>query len=177
MSHTVSGILNQGAREFAYNSQNGGGVGFNVNFGVKCQDKDRNDIYTNYQATFFVDNSKQSMLNFYREALQAGALVVVSAEKIRIDVFAGEKGQRITLELLQPRLENVGQRRQPTQSGSWGQPQQPQANSGNQQRNNQNSGSANGGGQNGQGANANQRNNQNNGNNNPPVDFDDDIPF
>jgi len=102
MSHTVPFRLNKPASIF----QTADSTGFNIRCGVKCKDpKTKAESWTNYSATIFAKSIPQ--IEFYTKALVEGALVVVSAQSIFVDVYQGNNGQSITLSLLNANIEAI----------------------------------------------------------------------
>lgn len=117
--------------------------------------------YTNYSAAFFAKTPAAK--EFYYKAFAEGSFVVIAAEKLKIK--RSQCGQYIKLDCVNAKLEGCkpvegaqapqqqqggwGQPQQPAQQqhGGWGQPQQQQQQAPQQQYNE------------------------------PPMDFDDEIPF
>ncbi len=155
MGHTITIKLQKPAREFAA----GDSIGFGIRGGVRYYDrKSQKNEFTNYQAVIFAKEGKQA--EFYREVLTEGAIVEVFGESIKVDVYDGQNGQSITLELNNARLgfieagnkqgkqqQESGKSSTPQNQQQWGQ----QHAQGQQQAMHQSS--------------------------EPPMDFDDDIPF
>ncbi|HHZ4854984.1 TPA: hypothetical protein ACWGW9_004428, partial [Yersinia enterocolitica] len=78
-------------------------IGFGIRGGVRYYDrKSQKNEFTNYQAVIFAKEGKQA--EFYREALMEGAIVELFGESIKVDVYDGQNGQSITLELNNARL-------------------------------------------------------------------------
>lgn len=99
MAHTITIKLQKPAREFAA----GDSIGFGIRGGVRYYDrKSQKNEFTNYQAVIFAKEGKQA--EFYREVLMEGAIVEVFGEGIKVDVYDGQNGQSITLELNNARL-------------------------------------------------------------------------
>ena len=85
--HTVPFRLNENAQEF----QAGEYVGFGIRTGVKFQDRNKQDQWTNYKAAIFAKSPAQ--VDFYRANLIKGALVVVTAEKQEVEIFTKQSGE------------------------------------------------------------------------------------
>ncbi len=99
MSTTITGKLNKAARTF----QAGESTGFGIRLGVKYRDpKTKQDEWTNYQAVVFAKAPGQ--IQFYQNALVEGAIVEVSAEQLKIDSFQGDKGDILSIDMLNARL-------------------------------------------------------------------------
>ena len=102
MSNTKTFKLKEAPREF----QAGESTGFGFSFGVKYRDRQTGqDEWTNYKTVVFAKPGPQ--LDFYRNAFQAGTIITVSAEKEKIDIYEGQNGTRITIELLNSRVESI----------------------------------------------------------------------
>lgn len=137
MAHTITIKLQHPAREFAA----GESCGFSVRGGVRYYDRQaKKNEFTNYQAVIF---AKDKQADFYRDALTAGAIVELTGDNIKVDIYEGQNGQSITLELLNARIGFI-------EAGS-GQEKPKQATQ--------------------------QSRGQSTGQSEPPMDFDDDIPF
>lgn len=87
--HTVPFRLNENAQEF----QAGEYVGFGLRTGVKYQDKNKQEAWTNYKAAIFAKS--QAQIDFYRANLIKGALVVVTAEKQEVEIFTKQSGETV----------------------------------------------------------------------------------
>ena len=156
--HVVMGEI----RNDVYTKNGTGAKGNWYMYGVDLtevvKDRDGEKHYANYRATFFAtDKQKQ----YYDPWLQKGKVVGISCEKLRVEQREGNDGRVfVSLIMEQPRLEftprfeDGGQQQQSGgQQGGWSQPQQPQ---GQQQQ---------------------QRQSKPAPSNEPPMDFDDDVPF
>jgi len=88
--HTVPFKLNESAHEF----QAGEYIGFGIRTGVKFQDRNKQDQWTNYKATIFAKSPAQ--IDFYRANLIKGALVVVTCEKQEVELFQKQSGETIS---------------------------------------------------------------------------------
>lgn len=129
--------------------QAGNSTGFSIRIGVKYRDpKTKQDEWTNYQAAIFASTPAQ--VNFYQSALVEGSIVEVHAENLRVNSYEGNNGQVLSIDMLNARLGFVHspQGQAPQkQETQQGGWGQPQQQAPQQQYNN------------------------------PPSDFDDDIPF
>lgn len=120
-------------------------------------------FYTNYSALFFAKT--QGANDLYSKVFAEGSFVVVACEKLKTDIQQGQDGRTfVKMQMENPRLESflpvseMGQQQQ-----GWGQPQQPaqQAPQPQQRAPQQRA----------------PQQNQPPQYNEPPMDFDDDIPF
>lgn len=129
MAVSITGKLNKAASEFAA----GESVGFGIRLGQQYYDpKTKTKEWTNYSAVIFAKVPAQ--IDFYRKALIEGSVVAISGKEQKIDVYEGQNGQVITIEILSASLDNVftmnGQGQPASQQQqSYGQPpaQQPPA--------------------------------------------------
>lgn len=87
--HTVPFKLNENAQEF----QAGDYIGFGLRAGIKYQDKNKQEQWTNYKAAIFAKS--QAQIDFYRANLIKGALVVVTAEKQEVEIFTKQSGETV----------------------------------------------------------------------------------
>jgi hypothetical protein len=87
--HTVPFRLNEDAQEFAAGEY----TGFGIRTGIKYQDRNKQDQWTNYKAAIF--SKSQAQIDFYRANLIKGALVVVTAEKQEVELFQKQDGTTI----------------------------------------------------------------------------------
>lgn len=111
MAHTIVGKLNHAATQF----QAGDGTGFGVRVGVQYYDREtRQKEWTNYECVIFANQAAQ--IQFYQSALVEGSVVELSGESIKIKTFAGQNGQKITLELIGAKLGYVHTGQQPQQN-------------------------------------------------------------
>jgi single-strand DNA-binding protein len=100
--HTVPFKLNENAQEF----QAGEYTGFGIRTGVKYQDqKTKQDAWTNFKAAIFSKSPAQ--IEFYRANLIKGALVVVSSDKLAVEVYSGQNGQQTAIKLLNANVQAV----------------------------------------------------------------------
>lgn len=99
MAHTITARLNKAAREF----QAGENIGFNIRMGVQYYDRQKKQKeWTNYSAVIFAKPGPQA--DYYRSVFVEGGIVEVTGENIRLDIYDGQNGQSITLELLNARV-------------------------------------------------------------------------
>lgn len=147
--HVITGEIRK--EPFVKQGQNG--TLYIVELSESYKDREGNRQYTNYK--FFFNAKSDGMNNWYREAFQQGKIISVSCDQLRID--SSEYNGQIYNTLTSAGFANLqfsqrgGKQQAPQQSqGGWGQPQQTQ-----QQQQRQ----------------------QAPQNNEPPMDFDDDIPF
>lgn len=87
--HSVPFRLNENAQEF----QAGEYTGFGIRTGVKYQDRNKQDQWTNYKAAIFAKSPAQ--VDFYRANLINGALVVVTADKQEVELFTKQSGETV----------------------------------------------------------------------------------
>lgn len=120
MSTTITGKLNQAAREF----QAGGYTGFGFRLGKQYYDREtKAKEWTNYEAAVFTNNTQQ--IEFYRQNLVEGAVVEVMAEAEKIKQFQGNNGLVLSIELIDCKLGMIHTGQQAPQQAP--QPQQPPA--------------------------------------------------
>lgn len=99
MAHSITVRLNKTAREF----QAGDSIGFNIRAGVQYYDRQsKQKEWTNYSAAVFAKPGAQA--DYYRNVLVEGGIVEITGENIKVDVYQGQNGQTITLELLNARI-------------------------------------------------------------------------
>lgn len=99
MAHSITVRLNKAAREF----QAGENIGFNIRAGVQYYDRQsKQKEWTNYSAAVFAKPGAQA--DYYRNVLVEGGIVEITGENIKVDVYQGQNGQSITLELLNARI-------------------------------------------------------------------------
>ncbi|EKJ8216976.1 hypothetical protein [Citrobacter sedlakii] len=99
MAHSITVRLNKPAREF----QAGENIGFNIRAGVQYYDRQtKKKEWTNYSAAVFAKPGAQA--DYYRSVLVEGGIVEITGENIKVDVYQGQNGQSITLELLNARI-------------------------------------------------------------------------
>lgn len=99
MAHSITVRLNKAAREF----QAGDSIGFNIRAGVQYYDRQsKQKEWTNYSAVVFAKPGAQA--DYYRNVLVEGGIVEITGDNIKVDVYQGQNGQSITLELLNARI-------------------------------------------------------------------------
>lgn len=149
MPHIITGEIRKDVYTKEGNGNKGAWKMYAVELSESYKDKDGQRQYTNYRATFF---ASEAQVNWYDHAFVKGRVISASCEQLSVQQREHNGTNYITLELLQPRLV-FSQREPQQQSGnqfSGGQQQNPQSKP--QQKPAQQ-------------------------NNEPPMDFDDDIPF
>lgn len=152
MSHTVSGKLRKPPFIKTGCGPQGDSTMYAIELAevVKSYNSDEK-FYTNYSSLFFAKTPAAN--DFYSKAFAEGSFVVVSCEKLKTDIQQGQDGRTfVKMQMDNPRLEGclplVDQGGQSQQQQGWGQPQQPAPQQQQQAQYN-----------------------------NPPADFDSDIPF
>ena len=163
MAHTVSGKL----RKAPFIKTGCGPQGESTMYAIELSEMIKaynsdEKFYTNYSALFFAKTPAAN--DFYAKAFAEGSFVVISCEKLKTDIQQDQDGRTfVKMQMDNPRLEgampvsDMGGQPQPQQQGGWGQPQQPAQQPMQQQ------------------APVRQQNAPQY--NEPPMDFDDDIPF
>ena len=102
MSTTITGKLTKAANEF----QAGESIGFGLRLGVRHYDrKTKQKEWTNYSCVVFAKASAQ--IDYYRQVLQIGSIVEVTATHEKIDVYEGSNGPSYTIELINAQIGNV----------------------------------------------------------------------
>lgn len=151
MPHIITGEIRKDVYTKEGNGNKGAWKMYAVELSESYKDKDGQRQYTNYRATFF---ASEAQVNWYDHAFVKGRVISASCEQLSVQQREHNGTNYITLELLQPRL--VFSQREPQQQsgqqGGWGAPQQPKPQQKPQQKPAQQ-------------------------NNEPPMNFDDDIPF
>ncbi|EAA8633016.1 hypothetical protein AHS86_16020 [Salmonella enterica subsp. enterica] len=113
MAHSVTVRLNKPAREF----QAGENIGFNIRAGVQYYDRQtKKKEWTNYSAAVFAKPGPQA--DYYRSVLVEGGIVEITGENIKVDVYQGQNGQSITLELLNAKIGFVASGNGPQQQSN-----------------------------------------------------------
>lgn len=138
MAHTVSGELRKAPFIKPGCGQDGQSTMFAVELSEMMKDYQTGEkVYTNYKAVIFAKT--QGQIDYYNSVLVEGNFIVVTAEKLKIDV--SPCGQYTKLNMENARLENAGyiaanqsqgQNNQAQQQGYA--PQQQQAQGGYQQQ-------------------------------------------
>ena len=99
MATTITGKLNDDAREF----QAGSSTGFGFKLGVKYYDRTtKQNDWTNYEGAIFLSNENQ--INFVRSNMCKGAIIQVTADKEKIKVFEGQQKTYMSIELIDCKL-------------------------------------------------------------------------
>lgn len=99
MSTTITIKLNAPASQF----QAGESTGFGIRGGVRYYDREtKQNEWTNYEAVVFAKQAGQ--IQFYQQALVAGAIVEVMGKQEKIKTFDGQNGQKLSIELLDASL-------------------------------------------------------------------------
>lgn len=97
--HSITVRLNKAAREF----QAGESIGFNIRAGVQYYDRQKKQKeWTNYSAAVFAKPGP--LADYYRSVLVEGSVVEIYGDTIKVDVYDGNNGQSITLELQNARI-------------------------------------------------------------------------
>jgi len=166
MAHIVAGKL----RKPTFIKDGCGPDGSSKMYGIELAEvikdyKTGEKSYTNYKALFFAKTDAAK--NYYDQALAEGSYVVVACEKIKLESREHNGQVYHSLVMENPRLEGANYP-ETAQNGGWGQPQQamPQRQAPQQQRPAQ---------QNPVQQNIQQPQQQQYAN--PPMDFQDDVPF
>ncbi|MCG8282903.1 hypothetical protein MHI67_26230 [Escherichia coli] len=74
-----------------------------ISAGVQYYDRQtKKKEWTNYSAVVFAKPGAQA--DYYRSVLVEGSIVEITGENIRVDVYHGQNGQSITLELLNAKI-------------------------------------------------------------------------
>lgn len=99
MSTTITGKLNRTANTFAA----GESTGFGIRLGVQYYDRDtKQKEWTNYECVIFAKAPAQ--IQFYQNTLVEGAVIEVTGEQAKINIFEGQNGPQHSIELLNARL-------------------------------------------------------------------------
>ncbi len=129
--HTVPFKLNENAQEF----HAGEYIGFGIRTGIKYQDRNKQEQWTNYKAAIFSKSPAQ--IDFYRANLVKGSLVVVTAEKQEVELFTKQSGETVAaIKLINPNVVAVKSDRSSDltgQSGMAGNKSHPQRSQSNNQ--------------------------------------------
>ena len=117
MSHSITIKLNKPANEFAA----GESIGFNIRGGVQYYDrKSKQKEWTNYSAVIFAKAERQ--IDYYRQVLIENAVVELGCKQLKIDVYDGQNGQVLSLEMIDAWVGSVNQSA-PRQEQATQQPQ------------------------------------------------------
>ena len=104
MSHSITIKLNKPANEFPA----GESIGFNIRGGVQYYDrKTKQKEWTNYSAVIFAKAERQ--IDYYRQVLIEGAVVELGCKQLKIDVYDGQNGQVLSLEMIDAWVGSVNQ--------------------------------------------------------------------
>ena len=77
-----------------------------MQFGKKHKNKDKQDVWTNYECAIFTSN--QNQIDFYRNTLVAGTVVVVKSKHEEIDIQQGNDGKQYPkIKLIHCEIEDV----------------------------------------------------------------------
>lgn len=99
MATTITGKLNDNAREF----QAGSYTGFGFRLGKQYYDREtKTKEWTNYEAAVFTNNTQQ--IEFYRQNLVHGSVIEVTAESEKVKQFQGNNGLILSIELIDCKL-------------------------------------------------------------------------
>lgn len=126
--HVITGQIRRAPFTKEGQNSNGNWKMFAVDLSERYKDKDGQNQYTNYRAVLF---AKESMFDWYNEALQEGKVVIVSAESLAVDVRDKDGKTYVTINMNNPRLEfsqrgdAVSQPQQRQQQQQQQQSQQP----------------------------------------------------
>ncbi|ENM1228341.1 hypothetical protein AB6R88_004467 [Salmonella enterica] len=113
MAHSITVRLNKPAREF----QAGENIGFNIRAGVQYYDRQtKKKEWTNYSAAVFAKPGPQA--DYYRSVLVEGGVVEITGENIKVDVYQGQNGKSITLDLLNAKIGFAASGNSPQQQSS-----------------------------------------------------------
>ncbi|EKE2046283.1 hypothetical protein OTV41_001301 [Salmonella enterica] len=113
MAHSITVRLNKPAREF----QAGENIGFNIRAGVQYYDRQtKKKEWTNYSAAVFAKPGPQA--DYYRSILDEGGIVEITGENIKVDVYQGQNGKSITLDLLNAKIGFAASGNSPQQQSS-----------------------------------------------------------
>ena len=117
MSHSITIKLNKPANEFVA----GESIGFNIRGGVQYYDhKNKQKEWTNYSAVIFAKAERQ--IDYYRQVLIENAVVELGCKQLKIDVYDGQNGQVLSLEMIDAWVGSVNQSA-PRQEQATQQPQ------------------------------------------------------
>lgn len=136
-------------RKEPFIKQTQNGTLYIVELAERYKDRDKNWQYSNYK--FFFNANSEAINGWYQEAFQVGKVISVQCETIKAEISDYNGKQYVTLQagdFAKLVFSQRGGSQQPQQQQQRQQPQQQQGGWGQPQQNNQ-----------------------------PPMDFDDDIPF
>jgi len=113
MGVTVTGKLNKAAHRFLA----GESVGFGIRIGQQYYDrKTKQKEWTNYKAVIFAKNP--NMIAFLQGSLVEGSVVEVTGDTQAIEVYDGQNGQVLSIEIHNAKLGFVHSPEQPAQQAS-----------------------------------------------------------
>ena len=126
--HVITGKIRRSPFTKEGANANGNWKMFAVDLSERYKDRDGQTQYTNYRAVLF---AKESMLDWYNEALQEGKVVSISAESLSVDVRDKDGKTYVAVNMNNPRLEfsqrgDSAQQQQQRQQQQQQQRQQPQ---------------------------------------------------
>ena len=160
--HVITGEIRKEPYTKEYQSQNGAGKMYVIELSERMKIRNRetgsdDTVYTNYKATFF---ATQAQIPWYNEAFKGGKVVSICCDSLNI--ISREYNGKVYVhnEMIRPQLKfsqredngekgNQGTGGNQGKTAGWGEPVQPKSSSGSQQQSSSQ----------------------------PPMDFDDDIPF
>lgn len=144
--HSLTKRITKDVKQVHYGNQ--GGVMFILELAEVIKDfKTSEKSYTNYKAILFAKSPGQ--ISFYQQNLVIGTVVNVVCDALKVDIYDGNNGPRITLEMDNAQLKEIitaqapqgqqqapqqqqqynapaqQQQQQPRQQTGWGHPQQP----------------------------------------------------
>ena len=94
MSTTVTGKLNDSAREF----QAGESIGFGLRLGVQFYNRtSKQKEWTNYEGAVF--SNKQNQIDFMRNNLIAGSIITLTGKTLEIKQFQSNNGLKLSIGL------------------------------------------------------------------------------
>ncbi|WP_428614314.1 hypothetical protein [Pseudoalteromonas sp.] len=114
--HVIPGEL----RKDTFEKQLDGSYMFVIELSEFQKDKDDQPIYTNYKAAFFAKS--QAAFNHFKKAFVKGNYVVVSCEKLKVEV--SDCGQYTKLDMCFPKLQSYKECNAPSQQQQSQQQQQ-----------------------------------------------------
>lgn len=130
MPHIITGEIRKAPYTQTGTNNSGEWKMYAVELSESFKDKQGTRQYTNYRATFFA--SKENIRNWYDHALTEGKIITATCESLTIQQRESNGKNYITLEMNNPNLsftQRDNNQSQPAQSNQqWGQPQQPAGN-------------------------------------------------
>lgn len=111
MSATITGKLNKAAHQF----QAGESTGFAINIGEQYYDRTtKSKEWTNYKAVIFAKIPQQ--IQYLTDVLVQGSIISLTCKQLKIDVYEGQNGQSLTIEMIDASLQNAYSPSQPQQT-------------------------------------------------------------